>query len=104
MMRDGEPQIYGGYEIHMTDIGYDVRRNGSTVSQFDTLADAYDWVDAEESGDTRWEVIKIEGDTEEFGKWAVYPPGVGWYGGWTDLCDTWEQAQAQADARAHGRV
>jgi len=54
----------------------------------------------------KWEVIKIvPQQTPEYrNKWAVYPPGAGDFGDWTDLCDTWDEAQTQADARAHGRV
>lgn len=53
MMRDGQAEIYGGYEIHMSDIGYDVRFIGSALRvKFDTLTEAYDYVDAKESEDT----------------------------------------------------
>lgn len=105
MMRYGEVEVYGGYEIRSSTTGYTIHWVGSEVvlKEFDTLSEAYDFIDAEESEDTRWEVIKIKGDTAEFGKWAVYPPGVVWYGGWVGLFDTWEEAQAEADARAYGR-
>ncbi len=54
----------------------------------------------------KWEVVKIRGDDEGVrGKWAVYPPDPeAFYGDWTALCDTWEQAQAVAVALAYGRI
>lgn len=54
----------------------------------------------------KWEVVKIRGGDEGVrGKWAVYPPDPeAFYGDWTALCNTWEQAQAVAAALAYGRV
>lgn len=53
----------------------------------------------------KWEVVKVRGGDEgALGKWAVYPPDPeAFFGDWIALCDTWEEAQAEADARAYGR-